>query len=356
MNLQKTAFRKGRRRMLLLRKARTFAFAAACLCATSASALAASAALTYGIASYSFTYAPLYVAEDAGIFKKEGLDISGELMSGSGVEATATIAGNLPFYVGLSQTAALAIAKGQKLETFAEVSQQFPMDVVVSKEVAQKLGLTRKTSVDARLNALKGLRIAAWTPGGGPDMLIHFIIAEKGWNAQRDLTILPVGPAMPMMAALQNDRIDGFVFSSPSSDEAVSRLGAFILYRGAKGSWAPLKDAVFNCLIANPDWLAANKSEAALIYRGLALAMNFMRAHPNETKAILRKRLNMFSDADFQAGYKNLYYMIPETPEVGPVQANRIWNFMKTIDPSFSVPAAELTNPEIGVLASQSPH
>ena len=340
--------------MLKFSRAAVFACAIACVSAPISSALGKTDNLTYGIASYSFTYAPIYIAEDAGFFEKEGLNVKGELMAGSGVEASATIAGDLPFYVGLPQTAALAIAKGQTLKTFAEISQQFPMDVVVSKSVAQRLGLTESTPVEKRLEALKGLKIAAWTPGGASDMLIHFIAAKMGWNPQRDLTLLPIGPATAMMAALQNNRVDSFIWSSPSSDEAASRLGAFILYRGAKGSWPPLQNVVFNCLIGNAKWLATHKDEAVSIYRALDLAMDFMRKHPQETKAFLRKRLKMFSDANFEAGYQNLHYMIPESPAVGDVQANQIADFMKAIDPSFKVPTTKLIDPEIGVAAANS--
>jgi NitT/TauT family transport system substrate-binding protein len=307
--------------------------------------------LTYGIASYSFTYAPIYIAADAGFFAKKGLDITGELMSGSGVEASATIAGNIPFYVGLPQTSALAIAKGQKLNPFAEISQQYPMDIVISKEAAARLHLTDSTPVEQRLAALKGLRLADWTPGGAADMLIHFIAGKMGWNPQKDLTLLPIGPATAMIAALKNDRVDGFIWSAPSSDEAVRQLGAFKLYTGAKGEWPLLRNEVFNCLIGNPQWLASHRDEAIAIYQALGDAMDFMRKEPGKTKSLLRTRLKMFSDPDFEAGYANLHYIIPSSPKIGQTQADQVEDFMKTIDPSFKVAASALVDPAVGAAA-----
>jgi hypothetical protein len=68
---------------------------------------------------------------------------------------------------------------------------------------------------------------------------------------------------------------------------------------------------------------------------------------------MLRKRLAGFNDADFEAGYQNLHYLIPQSPEVGATQQAQVEDFMKAINPSFNTPAAQLTEPEIGVIASK---
>jgi NitT/TauT family transport system substrate-binding protein len=304
--------------------------------------------LKYGLATVSLTYAPLYIAEDKGFFREEGVSTEGVMLPGSGPAASATIAGNLDFFVGLPQTAALA---GDKLAIFAIVTKEFATDIVVSKEIAAKAKLTADTPVAQRLDVLKGLRIASWTPGGSSDMLIRYIAAKKGWSADNDMTLLPIGPAPPMVAAMENNRADAYIISAPASLQGVERLGAFLLYSGAKGEWAPLKGQPYMCLIGNSGWLSKNQENAAAVYRGLVKAIAFIEKNPAEAKALLRKRLAGIDDAAFEAGYKDVALVVPRSPQVGPFEIEAIRDFVQTVNPKANVSFERFFNTEVGKMA-----
>lgn len=311
--------------------------------------------LRYGIATVSFTYAPFYVAEDQGFFKQEGVTLEGVQMQGTSPAASATMSGSLQFFVGLPQTAALAIAKGENLATFALVTKEYGSNIVVSKEIAQKDKLTHAMPIEERLEFMKGIKIAGWTPGGSSDMFIRFIAAKEGWNPNVDLTILPIGPSAPMLAAMENKRIDAFALSAPTSYQAVDRMGAFILYNGASGEWPPLKDEPYMCLIGNTDWLSAHPEAAAAVYRGLWRAMVFMRQQPDAAKALIRKRLSSFDDAAFEAGYKDAIHTFPETPKVGAPEAEKIKDFVEILNGRpLGVPASRLIDERVGALAAKT--
>lgn len=324
---------------------------AALACLFAALPAAAQTKLKYGLATVSLTYAPLYVAEDMGFFREEGSPTEGVMLPGSGPAASATIAGNLDFFVGLPQTAALA---GDKLSIFAIVTKEFATDIVVSKEVAAKAKLTADTPVDKRLDVLKGLRIASWTPGGSSDMLIRYIAAKKGWSADNDMTLLPIGPAPPMIAAVENNRADAYIISAPASLQGVERLGAFLLYSGAKGEWAPLQGQPYMCLIGNSEWLAKNPKAAAGVYRGLVRAIAYIQSHPAEAKALLRKRLTTVDDAAFELAYKDLEQLVPKSPQVGPKEEAGIRDFVTTVNPKSNVTFEGFFNTQIGKLADAS--
>ena len=322
---------------------------AALACLMMALPAAAQTKLKYGLATVSLTYAPLYVAEDMGFFKDEGAHTEGVMLPGSGPAASATIAGNLEFFVGLPQTAALA---GDKLAIFAIVTKEFATDIVVSKEVAAKAKLSATTPIEKRLDVLKGLRIASWTPGGSSDMLIRYIAAKKGWNADSDMTLMPIGPAPPMIAALENNRADAYIISAPASLQGVERLDAFLLYSGAKGEWAPLQAQPYMCLIGNAEWLSKNSKAAAAVYRGLVRGVNYIKEHPAEAKALLRKRLTTVDDAAFEIAYKDIDQLVPKSPEVGPKEEAGIRDFVTTVNPKAGVTFEKFFNTNIGKLAS----
>jgi NitT/TauT family transport system substrate-binding protein len=310
----------------------------------------------YGIASISFTYAPFYVAEDAGLFKKHGVGLDMVQVQGSSPAAAATIAGSMQFFIGIPQTAARPIAKGEKLAIFANVTKEYGSNIVVSKEWAEKHKLTAAMPIEQRLDTIKGIRIAGWTPGSSSDLFVRYIAARKGWNAEKDLTILPIGGSAPMLAAMEQKRIEGFALSSPTADQAVQKFGAFILYNGAKGEWAPLRGSPYITLIGNTDWLASapGKATAVALYRGLAEAMKFMREKPAETRAIVRKRLASFDEAAFEAGYAASLTTIPETPRLTVKDAEQIKEFLEVIDGGkpLGITASRLIDETIGTAAA----
>jgi NitT/TauT family transport system substrate-binding protein len=311
--------------------------------------------LRYGIASISFTYAPFYVAEDAGFFKQEGVELDMIQVQGSSPAAAATLAGSMQFFIGIPQTAARPIAKGEKLAIFANVSNEYGSNIVVSKEWAEKHKLTAAMPIEQRLDAMKGLKIAAWTPGSSSDLFVRYIAAKKKWNAEKDLTILPIGGSAPMLASMEQKRVDAFALSSPTADQAVQKFGAFILYNGAKGEWEPLRGTPYITLIGNTDWLDKNQAAAAALYRGLQKAMTYMKEKPAETKAIVRKRLAAFDEAAFEAGYAASLSTVPSTPRLTMKGAEQIKEFLETLDGGkpLGIPAAKLIDERVAALAEK---
>lgn len=309
----------------------------------------------YGIASIAFTYAPFYIAEDAGLFKKHGVELDMIQVQGSSPAAAATIAGSMQFFIGIPQTAARPIAKGERLVIFANVTKEYGSNIVVSKEWAAKHKLTAAMPIEQRLDAIKGLKIAAWTPGSSSDLFVRYIVAKKGWNAEKDLTILPIGGSAPMLAAMEQKRVDAFALSSPTADQAVQKFGAFILYQGAKGEWPPLRNSPYITLIGNTDWLAtpAGKKTAVALYRGLADAMKFMKDKPAETKAMLRKRLANFNEDAFEAGYAASLPTVPATPRLTIEGAEQVKEFLEVLDGGkpLGIPASKLIDTTIGTAA-----
>lgn len=344
--------------MSIVRSATTAVAAAIALLVVATAADAQQHKLKYGIASISFTYAPFYVAEDAGFFKEEGVALDMVQVQGSSPAAAATLAGSMQFFIGIPQTAARPIAKGEKLAIFANVTNEYGSNVVVSKEWVEKHKLTAAMPIEQRLDAMKGLRIAAWTPGSSSDLFVRYIAARKKWNAEKELTILPIGGSAPMLAAMEQKRVDAFALSSPTADQAVQKFGAFILYNGAKGEWEPLRGTPYITLIGNTDWLAtpAGKDAAASLYRGLAKAMVFMKQKPAETKAIVRKRLASFEESAFEAGYAASQPTVPDTPLLTLKGAEQIKEFLETLDGGkpLGIPAARLIDGTIAAHAAKS--
>jgi ABC-type nitrate/sulfonate/bicarbonate transport system substrate-binding protein len=107
-------------------------------------------------------------------------------------------------------------------------------------------------------------------------------------------------------------------------------------------------------LIGNTDWLRQHETAATGVYRALARGLTFLREHPAEARAVIRKRLSTFEESAFQAGYDSTLKGFPPTPEVDLATAERIKSFIETVDHApMDVPAAKLVDIRTGALAAK---
>lgn len=280
-----------------------------------ASSEAAQYHVTYAYGGAGYSYLDMYVAEDMGFLKQEGIEFKTSVVGGSSTAAAGTIGGSFDFFVAVPVSANQAIEHGRPLIHFAVTMAQYGPSVVVSKEVADKYKLTKNTPLPQRIQALKGLRITSVGPNVGPDLLLRYIAKREGWNPDREMTLLPLG-GPPALAAFANQRVDAIAQSSPTADIAIKKYGGFMLLDLNHGDYPPLKDYPGGTLVANTNWLWHNKEAAAAVVRALWHAMEFLHDHPNEAKAVLRKRFKNVDDDTFNAGFEANLVATPRTPEI----------------------------------------
>ena len=115
-------------------------------------------------------------------------------------------------------------ARGEKLaiKSFVSTVNKYASNVVLSNAVLKRLGITEQSPVDRKAAALKGLRLGTTGPGAAPDALFRWLAVQAKLDPNTDLRLVPLQGGGPgMLAALQQNVIDGFCLSSPTSDLAV---------------------------------------------------------------------------------------------------------------------------------------
>jgi NitT/TauT family transport system substrate-binding protein len=283
----------------------------------------------YGSAGYS--YLDMYIAEDMGFLKDEGVDYKISVVAGSSPAAAGTISGGFDFFYAVPASANRVIEQGQPLIHFAVAMAEYGSSVVVSKEVAEKYKLTKYSPLEQRIHALKGLRITTVGPNAGPDLLLRYIAKREGWDPDRDLTLLPLnGPTA--IAALEQKRADAIAQSSPTADIAIKKFGAFLLLDLNNGGYPPLKNYPGGSLVANTAWLSNNKPAAVAVVRALWRAMDVLHTRTAEAKAILRKRFASVDDDTFNAGFDANLVATPRSPEINRQIMQRPIDFTNYLD------------------------
>jgi NitT/TauT family transport system substrate-binding protein len=234
---------------------------------------------------------PYAVAMDKGMFKKNGVDVTGILTAaGGGTAVRNTLAGGIPFGEVSLAAAVQAINAGQKLIIIGAGSQT----------VSDQLWIVKKDSTLASIKDLVGKKIAYTAPGSVSNMVALMALKANGIT-QAQVKLVPAGDLGANLAAVSSGAVDaGF------SDELV--------YAQNKELVKPLfmvRDAMDprmmqTVMITTAEYAQGHpdiiKGLIAARREGLAYAL----AHPDEAADITAKAYNNPNVELFRAHLHNL--------------------------------------------------
>ncbi|HEY4202853.1 MAG TPA: ABC transporter substrate-binding protein [Devosiaceae bacterium] len=283
----------------------------------------------------------IFLAEELGFFKEQGIDFESVDIPGGATAAAAVLSGDAQIMNGSPTNVINAQEHGQDLTCFGSNFVQFANGYVIQGDVAKKLGLTDATPVEDRLKALKGLTIGVTAAGSNSDQLVRYLAKNVGLDPDKDMTIVPVGAANVMLAAFAQHRIDAFTVSSPTAETAVANNGAYMLLNLANGEFKPLDGYLLGCLVARQAWLKDNPKLAVGMLKAMSKAANLIRTDPEGTKAAIAKDYKGVDPAIFAAAYETNRYGFPASPRVTPESIEENYDFIEqstgkrpTLDPA----------------------
>ncbi len=166
-------------------------------------ALPASAAapdkITASYGAVSGTMAPIWVAKEARLFEKYGLDLSLVYIPGGPRSIMSLLGGSLQFVNHSGMPALEAYQRGADTVLIASSMNRLEHAVVVHKNI---------NSVEQ----LRGRVLGISTPGALTDILMREGLRLNGIS-EKDVTILPVGDESSRLNALETGRLDAAIIS-----------------------------------------------------------------------------------------------------------------------------------------------
>ncbi|PDT16806.1 nitrate ABC transporter substrate-binding protein [Rhizobium sp. J15] len=277
-------------------------------------AVAEDTKVVFGQASEGFLYFPLYVARGMGYLEEEKIKPEVIVFKGGAPALTAVIGGDAQVQIGDPTGAITAREKGAPIKIFGGVMQQFASNIVITKEAAEKVGLKETSTIEERLAMLKGLRIAITSPGSTSDKLLRHLATAAKIDADRDLTLVPLGTAGPMLAAFSQGRIDGFSLSSPTSDIAIKDYSGVMLLDLAKGQYKPFAGFPNITLIAREDWLQKNPDVATGVVRAIGRALALIKNDPEKAMEAAKQFYSKTDPEIYRLAFENNRRAYAETP------------------------------------------
>ncbi len=167
-----------------------------------------------GIQQIALSFAPIQLADAAGIFKKHG--IAPEMIMLSAPASTPAL---LNGDIDLNTTAFTEILKlaGQGELAAIQSVTNLSIDLNMSKSFLEKAGLSSVSSVHERVAKLKGSVLGVSSLTGPPDLFTRWLLRNYGSLVpEKDVTIRNIGNLPALVAAVKTGAIDGFMLSVPA--------------------------------------------------------------------------------------------------------------------------------------------
>jgi NitT/TauT family transport system substrate-binding protein len=290
--------------------------------------------ITFMVGSKSMFYMMQYIAEGGGFYKAEGLDV--ELLSvQSGAQMAAAVMGGSAEAGQFGVAHVVNASEGGGMVAVGNGYNMYPMAIVLSKAAMEKNGITSGMSSDDVMKRLRGLRIAITTPGSSTDQFIRTLFITRGMDADKEVSLQPMKPGAPMIAAMEQDSIDGFVGSSPFTNMVDNSGAGEILIDALAGNVPEFNDLPYQFIATTRDRLENDRPLIEAIVRAQTKTMLFVQQKPEEARAILKTYYPDMAEDEFNAAFDSGVKGMPTTPVI---PANYYDNSLKMINLTEETP------------------
>lgn len=232
----------------------------------------------------------LWAAEDyassTGFFEKARVKVVSNA-SNRGTNIAALAGSGVDVVLGDPGEAMRGKGSGMAIKTFIQTVNKYASNVVIKKSVLERLGVNEASPVERKIAAMKGLRLGTTGPGAAPDALFRWLAVSGGMNPNTDMRLVTIQGGGPgMLAGLQQDVIDGFCLSSPTSDLAVQTRDCAYLFNMALNPPPYFQNYLYICASTSEATLRnADKREALVRYsHGISMALRSINSERAKLK------------------------------------------------------------------------
>lgn len=251
--------------------------------------------------SGTLTFSMAFLAEDAGYFKEENLEVSEPLLVGV-ASVNAVINGSADFTIGTGPVFLRAIAHGQHLVAIANLEDRPLIEMVLRKDVWDELKLDDKMPLAERAKRLKGRTIAIQGVGSIVHAWERLVAARGGLDPEADVRIAPMEPPS-MRPALETKAVDGYVTSMPYTTDATVAGEAVMFASAPRGDAPDILPFAAGLVETKAETCQADPEKCRRLMRALGRATALIRDKPEEALAIVKHRFATMNPASLAAAW-----------------------------------------------------
>ena len=244
---------------------------------------------TFALTVETLSYGPLYIAVEEDYFKEEGVDLKFVQVEGGAPAVQALVGGSVQFAALDSGGINQANDKGIDFIGIQSNVNKLTMDLVLSNEAIQRIGIDRSAPIEERLKALKGLTLGITGPGAATDTFTRYYLREAGLTDE-DVKIIAIGSGPSLATALKQGQIDGFMLSPPQPQIVEAAGTGKIFISASQGDVPELDIFPYEIMATRRSYAKENPEIVKAIATAISRANNLMLDHPDEALAVLQRR------------------------------------------------------------------
>lgn len=241
------------------------------------------------------TNLPLWIAQDKGLFTKEGLNLTAAVTSGSTQEVKDLYAGKYDIMSSAFDNT-VAYAEGQ-----SDVPLDAPFDMVAVLGVHSGINsVMARPDIDG-FAGIKGKAVAVDAAKSGYAIVLYQILQKNGLTFGKDYTLVAVGSTANRLAALDDGRAAAAIVDVPNDMLAQKR--GFKMLADATAELGAYQGSAF---VVRRPWAKDHEPALAAFIRANAAATDYVFDHRNEAIAELKAHIQGLSDTDLGQLYDRL--------------------------------------------------
>jgi len=243
----------------------------------------ADARIVVGVSTVNVAFLPIYLTQDKGFFKDEGLDVLVVMFNAGATNLQAVIGGDVQIMAGGVPETVLARASGVDIKNFWAISNVMPFQIYGRPNM--------KSLKDG-----KGKRFAISRFGSLSEFLTRSALRQAGGDP-KDVTMLQIGATPARFTTLAAGMVDATILWFPVTERAKA-VGMNKLY--------DLKDLYPNWtnvgFVAREPWLAKEREQAIRFLRAYQKGVRHTRENRDDGIRALRKYVGL-DPSEAAAGY-----------------------------------------------------
>ncbi len=240
---------------------------------------------------------PLWIAHEAGIFKKHGLDVELLYIGGGSRAAQVVVSGEVPIAMFTGASVISANLAGGDLVTVASGMNVMPFFLVVPPSVRQ-------------IEDLKGKKVAVTRFASATDYALRYAAERWPVKPDRDFTVLQIGGQPEMIGGLKSGAIQGAMLNAEFT--VIARREGFRDLADVSALGISFPTSALNTSRA----FIRNRRDTALrVVRAYADSIHYGKTQKKFTVGVLGKYLKN-QDVPFLEAVYDLYlgHYIPKIP------------------------------------------
>jgi NitT/TauT family transport system substrate-binding protein len=241
------------------------------------------ARLVVGVSTVNVAFLPIYLTQDKGFFKDEGLDVLVVMFNAGATNLQAMIGGDVQIMAGGVPETVLARAGGADIKNFWAISNVMPFQIYGSAKLKS-------------LEQSKGKKFAISRFGSLSEFLTRSALKHSGVDP-KDVTMLQIGATPARFTTLASGIVDATILWFPVTERAkAAGMNKLFDLKDLYPNWTNVG------FIARESWLAKEKEQTTKFLRAYQRGVRYTRENRDDGIRTLGKYVGL-NAAEAAAGY-----------------------------------------------------